>query len=340
MTTTRALLVVAIAACTKSVGGPIALDDLEHAYDLYFCASLARCGLMTDVPLCESLHPNRFGGFGGLFTTVEIQAAKAGGIAYDPRAAEDCLAGFFSTCLRDLDAQPRGEPAACDRMFVASGGSGDACATNAECVSQVCVLTTCTGSCCQGTCTGDPAPPPRPALGQSCVNNTACIASYCETPADICVPYRPYGVTCDSTPQCEPGLRCDNGVCLNLAGTGDPCTSNDDCQRVSDFCELTTFTCKHVGLAGAACTDATQCGTFYQCDQMTMTCTLGARLGESCAASGYCIDASACDQSTFTCVPLAADGEPCQSSFQCASDFCDTSITAFPGTCAPLPVCF
>ena len=287
---------------------------------------------MDDYPLCVSLHPSR-GYYDDLFTDVDVQAATAGKIDYDGAAAAKCLDGFFSTCVRGLYALPRGRPAECDRIFLPSAGDQEACGANDECISGQCALIgPCTQFCCDGICSGGDPPPPRPSVGESCAQNPNCVDSFCYSPAMICAPYFPYGVSCDSTPQCLPGLRCDNGICLSLAGTGDPCTQDDDCQYVGDFCN--GLHCQHYSLGGAACNATTQCATYYHCDGTTMTCKLGARLGESCVAGSFCIDASTCDPNTMTCVPLLPDGATCFSGFQCAGGQCNF------GTCQTFPACF
>jgi hypothetical protein len=309
MTSTRALLV--LAACTGSTShGPIPLADLEHEFDVQFCASLERCGLMDDFHLCVSFKPSR-GYYYGLFTDAQVQAALGGALAYDGKAATTCLDEFFSTCLRGYVQTPAAEPVECERIFVPSGAAGDACGANEECISTYCLATTCTGACCQGTCSGDPPPPPRPQLGESCALNSQCIASYCE--ASLCVPLLPFGTTCNVNPQCAPGMRCTNGVCLPLGATGDPCFSSDDCQNVGDYCDGTK--CQPIGLTGAACQDSTGCGYYFTCDS-TSKCVLTPPQA------------------------LLPDGGSCSDGSMCESYFCDTSTGAFPGMCAPAPACF
>jgi hypothetical protein len=338
----RALAAAAlVAACSSDSGptGPIAIDALAASYESFYCAAAARCGAIDDVATCRSLHiANTNGIYSGLFTDAQIQAAEANLITYDGTAAATCLAGFFSTCLRNYVATPRAAPAECSTMFTATAGDTAPCGASAECISGQCNETgPCTNSCCQGTCLGSTPPPPRPLAGQSCMLNSSCINSYCNSPAEVCTPYLTIGMTADNSDQCEPGLSAQNGTCEPLAATGEPCGNDDDCQDVGDIC---LGTCTRVGLTGSPCSSTSQCAlAFYTCDPASHACALGARLGDSCSQTGACIDQSYCSSTTGTCVALAPDGTSCQTSSECQGHYCDFS-TGSPGTCMTFPVCF
>lgn len=328
-----------VAACSSSSGpsGPIAIESLSASYESFYCSAAARCGAIDDVATCRSLHLARTSNYSGLFSDAQIQAAEANLITYDGTAAATCLAGFFSTCLRNYVATPRAEPAECETMFTATAGSGAPCGANEECISGTCNMTgPCSGNCCQGTCLGAMPPPPRPTAGQSCMLNSACINSFCDSPSEVCTPYLTIGMQASSSDQCEPGLAANSGTCEPLAATGEPCATTDDCQDIGDIC---TGTCTRVGLSGSPCSSSTQCASqLYTCDPASHTCKLGARLGDSCAQTDNCIDQSYCDTTTFTCVALLPDGASCQSSSQCEGRYCDFSLGS-PGTCTTFPVC-
>lgn len=328
----RALILAVVIACDDSGGGggPIAIGDLHAAVRAFTCNQAVRCGIVDDLITCDKLRISSS-------TTLDdpnvIAAAQAGLIAYDGNAATTCLTQLTASC--DRTAAARDYPAACDQVFTGTVGDQGACEISQECIGGYCQLTGCTTSCCPGTCFGAMPPPPRPALGESCMMNTSCVDSYCDTSTYTCVALAAPGSTCNGDEQCQIGSICVSTSCTLLASEGDACTQPSDCRNIGDRC-ASDHTCERYALTGEMCPIGDECTPYDRC--VAGACVHGPMVGDSCAATGECVDASYCDQTTQKCTALLGDGATCMTGQQCQSSVCDTTMT--PATCMALPVCY
>jgi hypothetical protein len=320
-----------VVACDDSGGGggPIPIEDLAAADRAYACNQAVRCGLVDDLITCDKLRP--ITNATTLADPSVIAAVEAGLIGYDGNAASECLAGLTASC--DRTAPLRNYPAACDQVFTAKVADQGTCEISQECIGAYCSVT-CTTMCCPGTCIGATPPPPRPALGQSCMNNPSCIDSYCDT-TYTCVALVAPGGPCNGDQQCQVGSICMAASCTQLASEGGACQTATDCRNIGDHCG-SDHTCARYALTGGLCPVGDECTPYDRC--VGGVCAHGPMLGDPCGATGQCVDASYCDQTTLMCTALLADGAGCMYSQQCKSGSCDTTTT--PATCAAIPVCY
>jgi len=330
----RALILAVVVACGDSGGGggPIAIGDYAAAVRAYTCNQAVRCGIVDDLITCDKLRSLQLSG--SMADPSVIAAAEAGLIAYDGNAAAECLAGLTASC--DRTALSRNTPAACDKVFTGTVADQGTCGISQECIGAYCSISgVCTTQCCQGTCFGTTPPPPRPALGESCMNNPSCIDSYCDQTTYFCVALQPAGAPCNTNDQCQIGAICTSTTCTLLSAEGGPCQTAQDCRYIGDHCGADQ-TCARFALTGAMCPVGDECTPYDRC--VAGVCTHGPMLGDPCGATGQCVDASYCDQTTLMCTALLADGAGCMYSQQCKSGSCDTATT--PSTCTAITVCY
>jgi len=69
----------------------------------------------------------------------------------------------------------------------------------------------------------------------------------------------PLGGSCTLNPECEPGLRCDNGACAPGFQGGHACTG-DDC-AANLFCDTTRLMCFSRKPLGAPCASLDECAS-------------------------------------------------------------------------------
>ncbi len=162
--------------------------------------------------------------------------------------------------------------------------------------------------------------------------------------------------SCTSDSDCEPGERCDRGVCVPSGGgsvpLGGACAEHGECATGTCFGGVCTQTCDWPvgacpsgfycdglatgacgagvclagtaggGAIGDACNDNLDCGNFYcflgVCSEPCNPETVGA-----CPGGGVCqVGALAC---RGACGAAGSLGDPCDANAECASEMCAAS---------------
>src|SRR5262249_5249339 len=158
---------------------------------------------------------------------------------FDGQSARACIdATAFASCLLDSDVLRR--PAPCQTAYRGTVHDGDACALDAECISQRCTVPACDNACCIGRCTGD-QPPGSALVGDACSLDDNCrVGLSCQT--GKCAPERLAGEPCESQSACAGGLRCFAGACTALPKRGEPCPQQA-CGEIETLCLGASPTC-------------------------------------------------------------------------------------------------
>jgi hypothetical protein len=323
--------VALLAACGDNLAG-ISLDDLAAASRDARCAHAVTCGEVADVATCRTTS---LGNPGHISATLRA-AIEDGIVTFNAADAEACNEALASRSCDVTSQSSRVEPAACATVFVGTRDAGGACASNAECLSQVCDVPVCTTACCTGLCVGS-TPAAHAALGASCEATPCDDTAYCDE-ALTCVARKGVGDACIQPTECQFGLDCGvDGACAALPAPGQPC--DGACRDEGTTCSPTTQTCVPVVLAGAPCEMTSDCSVYYVCDQ-TLRCSPGLVLGEPCTVGQRCAAPGAfCDapagESLGSCALPKQLGAPCTSDLACESQTCDRVTQV----CVAEPVC-
>ncbi len=183
-----------------------------------------------------------------------------------------------------------------------------------------------------------------PAFGEDagCNDSSMCQAGLFCDPADYkCRPQVGLGAGC-SADDCQPNLRCTDGVCSVPRIQGQPCQRDADC-AVDLFCDGVLRTCQRRVFEqpiASACTDTRLCAGGLFCKGVVWATDAGVgssgvcgipNLGDPCTgAPGECPLHARCDGDAGQCT-AAALGDGCTRDEACAaSDYC-----APDSTCAP-----
>jgi hypothetical protein len=229
------------------------------------------------------------------------RAVREGRLAYDPAAAQRCLARIATeSCV--LEATPP----ACEGIFTGLVRGGGACYPEESRVFAVGVSACAAGRCevaddrCPGTCVA------APAVGESCANVDCGRDGFCDGEA-ICQPRRGQLEPCRGRNQCSPGLVCGPGArCVPLV------------EREDEACG-----------PERACPGVTIC--------VDARCVARVAVGEPCVLNLHCPDDALCvtapESGQRVCVERPVEGEACDDDLRCAS-----GLTCQGGTCAELPV--
>jgi hypothetical protein len=151
------LVFLVLAACGGG-GGSVALEDFADKLADASCELLVKCGEARDVAACRAANT-------GLDTHLSASlgaAVKAGRAKFDGGAAQDCLDALGARSCDVTSQSNRELPASC-RTTAGTLHDTEACAVDAECISQVCDVPACGLACCIGACVGDDPP----TLGQA-----------------------------------------------------------------------------------------------------------------------------------------------------------------------------
>ena len=323
--------VVLLAACGDNLRG-ISLDDYAAARRDAACAHAVACGEVADVATCRTTalgNPDHI--------SASLRAAvEAGALTFNGANAEACNDALASRSCDVTSQSSRVAPAACATVFAGTVDDAGACASGAECLSQVCDVPVCTTRCCTGVCVGGERPA-HAALGASC-EATACEdTAYCDD-ALTCVARKGVGAACIQSTECQFGLDCGgDGQCAALPAPGQPC--DGACRDEGTTCSSTTQTCVPVVLAGAPCEMSSDCSVYYVCDA-TLRCGPGLALGAACLAGQRCATpGSFCDapvgEVQGSCARAKPVGAPCAFDLACESRTCDRGTQV----CVDEPVC-
>ncbi|HUJ59623.1 MAG TPA: hypothetical protein VLX92_14055 [Kofleriaceae bacterium] len=309
MLSRRIAAVLALAACGSKPS--IKYDDYAAEQLAAQCKRLVRCGLFDTADACAA--------FFKLLPDTSMAAAIAEGkVRYDGEAASDCTSALAAITCDGTSAAARQPPKACTSVFTGTVATGDTCAFDAECASDICLVdsSSCDGTtCCDGAC----ADAGVVAIGGTCKVSAQCVTgAYC-TIDQTCAALGQDGDSCFVDAQCDVGLGCDlatnPGLCHVFAAEGAPCTSG--CAEIGDTCKAGT--CVAVGLPGDPCTTAADCSPDGVCDASGM-CADAPDIGMPCV--GFCAADAWCDATSGTCKALFADATFCDTNNQCQSDYC------------------
>ena len=281
----------------------------------------------------------------------------AGGACTSPGSTFECEPGLVCRTLGMF-----GIEGAC----VAPGGAGDFCFIDPECGEELycsqadgtCQVPRAEGEACAYSDRDDPSPP------QSTLLIECEVGLFCDPVTDLCVGPCQRGAGCSFDTQCddEQGLKCIQGRCDLPRVEGLPCLSDTDCQEGlrcaqnianpaqsicqqklangdfcstfeeddcdSGFCDNNVFECAPQSDPGGLCPTArnAQCSGGF-CETQFVSCTDNSQ----CLGSGVCNTAAfRCE---FFCVATLPDGAICGNSAQCTSEAC---IGGFCRT-VPLP---
>ena len=325
-------------AMAVGCGSGLTIDEYPTAFRDAYCKYLTRCGSFPDVGTCQSANL----GINLVIDPSSKAAVDKGKVIFDGNLAQDCLDAFGAQTCDQTDEDGRAFfPTKCRDIVKGTVGSGGACALDAECKSGVCDVPTATMACTQGTCTGD-APPAPGGAGSACTSSSGCaVGFYCDFTNQVCAELKAAGAMCNSTSECAYGLGCAGTTmrtCKALPKLGEACPDGV-CRDAGNYCNSANQ-CAKIGLSGAACTNTTQCSSFYPCDTQAMQCTKAPSLGQACTSR--CFEANTfCDTGSAapTCISTKPDGGSCTANSQCQSDNCDQGSGAGSGTCTTAAVC-
>lgn len=204
--------------------------------------------------------------------------------------------------------------------------TGDACFSNAECLSNSCVGGVCCNSACTGSCetcnatgtAGTCSPLPEASV------ITACGAYACDGVSGSCP------TSCTTSRQCATGNYCASGTCQPLKAKGDVCTSSSQC--VTNFCAdgvccdgACSGSCDRCNLTGSngTCTPAPAsdpgspvCGGSIVCNGTLVDCPITCTSG--CPSTTFC--------SGTYCSAKKANGVACGAAGECQSAFCADGV--------------
>jgi hypothetical protein len=254
-----------------------------------------------------------------------------------------------------------------------TGGPGDLCSSDRQCVAGKCANLTITasGNRVPGRCVLPVA------LGAACSSNAQCQSGYCDAgigtaQTNRCMPLGNRGTVgeiCSHDNQCATG-NCSGlsrnsagewipGQCAAKLGIGQRCSNNRYCQ--SGFCDAgpgTAQTTQCMPAPGTG-TNAQKCSNDNQCatgncaglrtdnynNWIPGQCAAKDALGAPCTGNSQC-RSSYCDvgwntANTYRCMPRGREGvaaDPCTHNTQCASGNCnglarDASGNWMPGSC-------
>jgi hypothetical protein len=303
-------LTLLVAACS---GGD---DNQNTPSDLTLDEFLAK---VEDARCTSALACNQFASEADCRATTRIESGqidasiKAGRAKYDPTKAGACIDAVAATSCSLSALYGASDLQSCLSAIAPQVADGQACAVDAECISQKCEATdpNCSMACCPGTCTAKPAAGTA-KIGEACGADTACVSgAYCKTDA------------------------MGKGTCAAQEAEGQPCTGFDSCKSPA-LCALNVMTfmgtCKVPAAHGADCDPATlfSCDrTDDYCDPMTKKCTLGKAPGEACGNGVECIPYAVCNAGKCEkkgvmgskCDPMAQDPDSaCLGDLLCQKD--------------------
>ena len=326
-----------------SGGGPfVAVNDIEHQYDIALCEHLVTCHEFPNQTTCLATNvPSNL-----YIDPADVQGVLAGKIRYNGSQVAACFAQLASSTCNPGDLANRRPIGQClFNVFTGLGQSGAVCSNNDECASAMCATTCAEGQqqCCPGTCVGDAATPIEPlAIGQHCPfggqGYDACVVgAYCDGMTSLCTAVKPAGSRCQGTPECADGLQCDvfgTLVCVDAPHVGQPCTSSGRCGDEGLYCGNDQI-CHYVALAGEPCGTGQVCASYTTCNASMQVCQPYPATGQDCSVTQRCNDVGTyCDGSV--CQAPKPNGQSCNSNIDCASQYCETVTTL---TCMPRPTC-
>lgn len=301
------------AGAPKAGDAPPALATSCHRWAEGACAAALACA-------------DGASGVGALYGGVEACVATLDADCVADGALEGIAAADYAGLVA-CEADVVGGPAyACAGYFGGASAKcptihgtlppGAACKNDLQCAKGTCAFdggSTDCGHCRDATISEVPS-------GASCDSTTDAIRA-CESGNECrrtedgqrCVAVAAIGESCATRP-CASGGVCRDGACAALAGTGEKCTTNDDCRRFR-YCEGSAGVCRDVPLvaAGGSCgltyghggrveSDLCAHGTHCAFDPSTdlTICQPLHEAGGSCAEAGDCLPGLACADGTCT----------------------------------------
>lgn len=247
-----------------------------------------------------------------------------------------------------------------------SKGLGDTCLNTSECGGNLkchdaqCAfgkIQTCTKDSQCGTgnqCFKSPSEDKQYCAAKSgegfpCTNDEDCkvasTTSALQCSGRFCLKASGANSPCPDTKSCLSPLVCGaTGLCIQpgqpgTGGSGDKCSSQDDCQK-GLLCDTKAGTCAEGGAEGQPCKDTFECKGGLVCSNDAKCTKKGepgtAGSGDGCAKQTDCQATLVCG-SSGTCTPRGAiaEGQPCAGSEQCLEGLvCAAKAGETTGTCA------
>lgn len=225
-------LVVSAAAVAGCGGGgsstPLTEDDFCAQKAAKECQVTAKCGTM--VSSCVAQRKTK--------CLMVVASTKTVTRVFRPENVPGCinktntvygLATIKPTDLADMDD-------VCAYVF--QGSSSDACSVKYDCAGGVNAKICDKGQCKAKMVTNK---------GSGCANagQVCAVGAYCAddpmtTAADLtCLGKAAQSATCSDTVPCLETFRCDaaTSTCMTRLGSGESCTSSDDCAPSTPFCD-------------------------------------------------------------------------------------------------------
>jgi hypothetical protein len=249
-----------------------------------------------------------------------------------------CLSSFGQTCQSSTTCAP---PGTCNSSSICST-TGQSCSSSAACLMPG--LTSSQVQC--GPVTGPACTKPSDCPSPTTCTNGFCTGSFCGLTAtqpcntavdclatEVCDPRTPAMTpsqcrllpqqSCTNGDQCQVGASCNSGSCSFV-----PCTTAASCLAgqfcAGDICVPITCT------SDDECVNAYGLGSGWMCVQ-------GSGATSTCVSNGYDCPHD-CTQSQQSCAGSICQnktGQPCRSDVECASQFCNLTLST--PTCQAAP---
>ncbi len=218
---------------TPSQPGPVSQTNLSSRPSLSWqpnlgavvlpelCKGIATCckalGVTIDEAKCRGLIAPV--GLHGELNDVTPEILAAGKAIYNPKKANECVAGIRDFGCGGLDAAPyKATVAACYAAYTGTVAAGGACSASIECLpGNHCDATKkCTALKVKGESCTSSEECSRRSFGNSCTSPdltcTGTLPDGSPCPAPVCTGPRPDGSPCSASYDCTSGL-CD-GTCV------------------------------------------------------------------------------------------------------------------------------
>jgi hypothetical protein len=276
-------------------GGSSVYDDFAAKAKAATCGNAVECHRSETEAECIATS-------GG---PEDVTAYLANGtVIYNPDNAAACIAALgtvngcsYGELLPLLANGGDSIKELCASVFEGTVADGGNCTSYVQCVSHACepVDPACADACCPGKCVMGMPVPALAKIGESCVMAPCESSAYCQTDPNTgasttCAALLAAGAACTDLGACAAPNLCNvdlmtgMGTCKKAPATGETCDPMGifSCDRMDDFCDMTTKKCTPLGLVGATCADTNDCVRYAHCDMGTMKCAKDFGEGQAC----------------------------------------------------------